>query len=825
MTSGVRTGMAKVTLEQLAKSIGKPVEQLIGQMEKAGLPDKSASDVISEEEKMQLIQSLKKKDRVTLRRKSVSQIKVKSRTSGPSTVNVEVRKRKVYVDKKALPEEQAEAPEPEKKPQPKPGKKPDKPEVKSEVKPGVKPGVKAGGKDEGKDGAKAGVRPDEKAAKPDKKVAPAAATPKRRQEKAAPAAKVAAGGEKKEGRRELKVAKEKRGKRKAKKKRVRLEKVIQPRKQEFERPTAPVKRDIEVPETISVGELSQRLAIKSGELIKEMIGMGMMATINQTLDQDTAILIVEDLGHSAKPVSEANLEKFLLADEPVADAEALPRAPVVTVMGHVDHGKTSLLDRIRKSQVADAEAGGITQHIGAYHVSAAKGDVTFLDTPGHAAFTSMRARGANATDIVVLVVAADDGVMPQTEEAIEHSRAAGVPIVVAVNKIDKEDADVDKIKGDLSKKGITPEAWGGENIFVEISAKTGEGIDALLEAVLLQVEVMELKAPIAGPARGIVIESALDKGRGPVATVLVQQGTLNKGDVLLAGREFGRVRVLLDENGKALASAKPSIPAVMLGLSGAPEAGEEVRVVSSERKAREIAEFRSRKVREGKLASQKPQMIAENIFEHLEKEPPSVLNLLVKADVQGSTEALRDSLTALSAGEVSNKIISSGIGGINESDVDLAAASGAVVIGFNVRADAQARKTAQAEDVQIRYYSVIYEAIDDVRKIMSGMLRPEVKERIVGVAEVKDVFRSSKMGAVAGCQVVEGSVKRGNPIRVLRDNVVIFEGGLESLRRHKDDVGEVNSGVECGIAVKNYNDVRPGDSIEVYEQVEVRREL
>ncbi len=792
--------MAKVTLEQLAKTIGKPVEQLIGQMEKAGLQGKSASDVVSEEEKIQLIQSLKKKERVTLRRKSVSQIKVKSRTSGPSTVNVEVRKKRVYVGKKALPQE-PEAPDLGKKPPPQSGDKPDK----------------------------RAAKPDEKAAKPDRK-APAQASPaeasKRRQEKAASGGKAGDGEKKEEGRRELKVAKDKRGKRKAKKKRVRPEKVIQPRKQEFERPTAPVKREVEVPDTISVGELAQRLAVKSGELIKEMIGMGIMATINQTLDQDTATLIVEEMGHSARPVSEANLEKFLLAGEPDAgETEALPRAPVVTVMGHVDHGKTSLLDRIRKSQVADAEAGGITQHIGAYHVSVAKGDVTFLDTPGHAAFTSMRARGANATDVVVLVVAADDGVMPQTEEAIEHSRAAGVPIVVAVNKMDKEDADAEKIKGDLAKKGVTSEEWGGENIFVGVSAKTGEGIDALIEAILLQVEVMELKAPVAVPARGIVIESALDKGRGPVATVLVQRGTLNKGDVLLAGREFGRVRVLLDENGKPLTSAKPSIPAVVLGLSGAPEAGEEVRVVSSERKAREIAEFRSRKVREGKLASQKPAMVAENIFEHLEKEPPSILNLLIKADVQGSVEALKDSLTALSSGEVRSKIISSGIGGINESDVDLAAASGAVVIGFNVRADAQARKAAQAEGVQIRYYSVIYEVIDDVRKIMSGMLRPEVRERIVGVAEVKDVFRSSKMGAVAGCQVVEGSVKRGNPIRVLRDNVVIFEGGLESLRRHKDDVGEVNSGVECGIAVKNYNDVKPGDSIEVYEQVEVQREL
>ncbi len=787
--------MAKVTLEKLAKTINKPVEQLIEQLEKAGLPGKAAGDSISEEEKMQLIESLRKKDGgVVLRRKDVSQIKVQNKNTGPGTVSVEVRKKK-YVGKKTPKQEEAK---PAETPAPEPA-----------------PAAKE-------------TKPQKTPPQPARQTPPAPPEPPPPTPPPPPAPKKPsppAAGKKGEGRRELRVAKDKRGKRKVKKKYVRPERVVQPKKQEFERPTAPVKREIEIPETISVGDLAQRMAIKSGELVKQMIGMDMMATINQMLDQDTAALIVEELGHAAKQVSETNVEKSLLADEPGAGGAISPRPPVVTVMGHVDHGKTSLLDYIRKSRVADAEVGGITQHIGAYHVTADKGTVTFLDTPGHAAFTSMRARGANITDIVVLVVAADDGVMPQTEEAIEHSRAVPVPLVVAVNKVDKENADAEKVKGDLAQKDIVPEEWGGQTMFVNVSAKTGEGIDALIEAILLQAEVMELKAATDVPAHGVVIESALDKGRGPVATVLVRQGSLKKGDILLAGQEFGRVRALLDENGRALAAAGPSIPVVVLGLSGAPAAGEEVRVVSSERKAREIAEFRRKKTREGKLASQARPMVAENIFERLDEERLSVLNVLIKSDVQGSAEALKDSLIALSASEIQIKIITSGIGGINESDIDLAVASGAIVIGFNVRADAQARKVAQAEDVQVRYYSVIYEAIDDVRKIMSGMLKPEVKERIVGIAEVKDVFRSSKIGAIAGCQVVEGVVKRGNPIRVLRDNVVIFEGGLESLRRHKDDVGEVVAGTECGIGVKNYNDVKAGDNIEVYERVEVQREL
>ena len=784
----------EVTLEQLARTVGKPVEYLIGQMEKAGLPGKSAGDSVSAEEKMQLVKFLKKNDKVTLRHKTVSRVKVQSKTAGVGTVNVEIRRKKTLAGGK----EQKEQPPPE---------------------PAVEKAEKA-------------AETTQQPAKPAKRIS---APGKLQTEKSSPpgesspAERVSAQpspvAEKKEERRELRVAQDKRGKRKVRKKRVRPEKVIQPRKQEFERPTAPVRREIEIPETISVGDLAQLMAIKSGQLIKEMIGMDMMATINQMLDHDTAMLVVEELGHTAKSVSGANVEESLLAGEPETEAEATLRPPVVTVMGHVDHGKTSLLDYIRKSRVAGSEEGGITQHIGAYHVKTDRGEITFLDTPGHAAFTAMRARGATATDVVVLVVAADDGLMPQTVEAIEHSRAAKVQIVVALNKIDKEDADPEKVKGDLAQKGIVPEDWGGQNIFVNISAKTGEGIDALLEAILLQAEVMELKAAVKVPAHGVVIESELDKGRGPMATVLVQRGVLKKGDILLAGQEFGRVRALLDESGRVRDAAGPSIPVVVLGLSGAPVAGEEVRVVLDERKAREIAEFRGRKIREGKLASQRQPMVAENVFEQFGEKQPSVLNVLIKADVQGSAEAIRDSLIALSIDEIENKIISSGIGGINESDIDFAAASGAVVIGFNVRADAQARKAAQAGGVQIQYYSVIYEVIDDMRRIMSGMLKPELKEKFIGLAEVKDVFRSSKMGAVAGCRVVEGMVKLGNPIRVLRDGVVVFEGGLESLRRHKDNVDEVVAGTECGIAVKSYNDIRLGDNIEVYEQIEVQREL
>jgi len=564
------------------------------------------------------------------------------------------------------------------------------------------------------------------------------------------------------------------------------------------------------------------MAIKATEVIKVLMNMGVMATINQPIDQDTAVLVVEELGHTPKLLKENQIEEDLQGIEPQA-AEAEPRPPVVTVMGHVDHGKTSLLDYIRRTKVAAGEAGGITQHIGAYHVETPKGVVTFLDTPGHAAFTAMRARGAKATDVVILVVAADDGVMPQTVEAIQHARAAGVPIVVAVNKIDKSGADPDRVRAELAKQEVIPEDWGGQNMFVNVSAHTGAGIDELLEAVLLQAEVLELRAPRTGLAAGVVIESSVEKGRGAVATVLVKKGTLRLGDPIIAGSEFGRVRALFDENGRAVEEATPSTPVVVLGLSGAPNAGDELLALESERKAREVALYRQGKFRDVKLARQATR--AEDVFSQLGEEKAGVVAVLIKGDVQGSIEALREALTKLSTEEVQVKIIASGLGGITVSDVQLAAASKALIIGFNVRADSGARDAMKETGVEVRYYSIIYEAIDDVKQMMTGMLRPEIKEQIVGVAQVREVFRSSKFGVVAGCLVTEGYVRRNNPIRVLRDNVVIFEGALESLRRFKDDVGEVRAGTECGIGVKNYQDVRVNDQIECFARLEVARTL
>jgi translation initiation factor IF-2 len=589
----------------------------------------------------------------------------------------------------------------------------------------------------------------------------------------------------------------------------------------FELPTAPVVREVSIGETITPQELAQKMAVKATEVIKTMMNMGVMATINQPIDQDTAMLVVEEMGHTAKILKENQIETDLQGES--GGIATLPRPPVVTVMGHVDHGKTSLLDYIRKSKVAAGEAGGITQHIGAYHVQTPKGGVTFLDTPGHAAFTSMRARGAKATDVVVLVVSADDGVMPQTIEAIQHARAANVPIVVAVTKVDKPDADPDRVRTDLSKQEIIPEEWGGQNIFVNVSAFTGQGIDQLLEAILLQAEVMELAAPVEGLASGLIIEASIEKGRGAVATVLVKKGTLKLGDPIIAGQEFGRVRAMFDETGRAVTEAKPSMPVLVLGLAAAPNAGDELLAVESERKAREVALYRQGKFRDVKLAKQAAAV--GDVFSQMTEEKAGVIAVLIKADVQGSAEALRDSLTKLSTDEVQVKVIASNVGGITASDVQLAAASRALVIGFNVRADGGAREAVKETGVEVRYFSIIYEAIDDVKQRMSGMLAPEVREQIVGVAQVRDVFRSSKFGVVAGCLVTEGSVKRNNPIRVLRDNVVIFEGALESLRRFKDDAGEVRAGTECGIGVKNYQDVRVGDQIECYARVEVARTI
>ncbi|MBK0002837.1 translation initiation factor IF-2 [Erwinia sp. S38] len=593
--------------------------------------------------------------------------------------------------------------------------------------------------------------------------------------------------------------------------------------QGFNKPAQVVNRDVVIGETITVAELANKMAVKGSQVIKVMMKMGAMATINQVIDQETAQLVAEEMGHKVTLRRENELEEAVMSDRDT-DAVLESRAPVVTIMGHVDHGKTSLLDYIRSTKVASGEAGGITQHIGAYHVETDNGMVTFLDTPGHAAFTAMRARGAQATDIVILVVAADDGVMPQTIEAIQHAKAAKVPVVVAVNKCDKPEADPDRVKNELTQYGIIPEEWGGENMFVNVSAKAGTGIDDLLNAILLQAEVLELTAVRQGMASGVVIESFLDKGRGPVATVLVREGTLNKGDIVLCGFEYGRVRAMRDELGREVLTAGPSIPVEILGLSGVPAAGDEATVVRDEKKAREVALYRQGKFREVKLARQQKSKL-ENMFANMTEGEVSELNIVLKADVQGSVEAIADSLMKLSTDEVKVKIVGSGVGGITETDATLAAASNAILVGFNVRADASARRVIDSESLDLRYYSVIYNLIDEVKAAMSGMLAPEYKQQIIGLAAVRDVFKSPKFGAIAGCMVTEGNIKRHNPIRVLRDNVVIYEGELESLRRFKDDVNEVRNGMECGIGVKNYNDVRVGDMIEVFEIIEIQRTI
>ena len=591
----------------------------------------------------------------------------------------------------------------------------------------------------------------------------------------------------------------------------------------FSRPTAPVVREVSVPDTISVSDLAQRMSVKAAEVIKALMGMGTMATINQVLDQDTAVILVEEMGHVAKPVQENEVEQALEASIEVT-GEAVPRAPVVTVMGHVDHGKTSLLDYIRRTKVTSGEAGGITQHIGAYKVETSRGEVTFLDTPGHAAFTEMRSRGAKVTDIVVLVVAADDGVMPQTIEAVQHAKAAGSTLIVAVNKMDKPDATSDRVKQELTNHEVVPEDWGGDVQFVPVSALTGLGVDELLDAISLQAEVMELTAPVKGPAHGTVVESRLDKGRGTVVTVLVQRGTLRKGDIVVVGQEFGRVRALFNENGQAMDEAGPSTPVELLGLSGTPASGDELQVAPDDRTAREIASFRQTKAREMKMAQQQAAKL-DDMFNKMEAGDLKTLNVVIKGDVHGSVEAVSQGLQKLSTDMVQVRVVGSGVGGINETDAQLAAASDAILIGFNVRADNTARKVIAEKGLDVQYFSIIYDLLDVVTKAMTGMLEPVYKDEIIGLARVDDVFSSPKFGDIAGCLVLEGSVKRNNPIRVLRDNVVIYEGELESLRRFKDDVNEVNAGTECGIGVKNYKDVKPGDQIEVFERVLMKPSL
>ena len=829
--------MTQVTVKELAQVVNTPVERLLQQMSEAGLPHKSAEQAVTDSEKQALLAHLKSSHgdskteeprKITLQRKTTSTLRV----AGSKTISVEVRKKKTFVKRsaeeieaekqrelaeqravaeaaKAKADEEAKrrAAEEAQRPAPAAG------EAVVEAAPAVAvelPVVAAPAADERK---KDEPRRPDKARNDDadrrggeRKTTQHRPTVKEK----APAPRVAPRSIDEES---DSFRRGGRGKGKLKKRNA----------HGFQSPTGPIVREVKIGEAITVGDLAQQMSVKAAEIIKFMFKLGTPATINQVLDQETAQLVAEELGHKVTLVSDTALEDSL-AESLKFEGETFARAPVVTVMGHVDHGKTSLLDYIRRAKVAAGEAGGITQHIGAYHVETERGMVTFLDTPGHAAFTAMRARGAKATDIVILVVAADDGVMPQTIEAVQHAKAAGVPLVVAVNKIDKPGADLDRIRSELSVHGVTSEEWGGDTPFVSVSAKVGTGVDDLLEAVLLQAEVLELKATPSAPGRGVVVESRLDKGRGPVATVLVQDGTLRQGDMVLIGSNYGRIRAMLDENGKAIKEAGPSIPVEILGLDGTPEAGDDMSVLADEKKAREVALFRQGKFREVKLARAHAGKL-ENIFENMGQEEKKTLNIVLKSDVRGSLEALQGSLGGLGNDEVQVRVVGGGVGGITESDANLALASNAVLFGFNVRADAGARKIVEQEGLDMRYYNVIYDIIEDVKKALTGMLGSDVRENILGIAEVRDVFRSPKFGAIAGCMVVEGTVHRNRPIRVLRDDVVIFEGELESLRRFKDDASEVRNGMECGIGVKSYNDVKVGDKIEVFEKVQVARSL
>jgi len=840
--------MAEVTVTQFAEVLKVPVEKLLTQLDEAGIKVSGSDDTISDDAKLELLSHLRRAHgqddtpataaaprKITLKRKSQSELRLSGAQGRSRTVNVEVRRKRTYIKRDVLEkqaqEEQEELDRVRREEE-------ERAEAAAREQERLKTEREEAAKREEAEREKerqAQESAEEEARRVAEQASAAAAEEKARLEKAEADARARRTKEKAKpkpsraetryGRKELHVAGDKSGRRKRKTPtRRRPVAVSGDSKHGFERPTAPVIHEVEIPEGISVAELAQRMAIKGNEVVKVLFNMGAMVTINQVIDQDTATLVVEELGHVAKQIDSADMDEKLLADEQQVSGEEVPRPPVVTIMGHVDHGKTSLLDYIRRTKVADHEAGGITQHIGAYSVETDKGRISFLDTPGHAAFTAMRARGAQATDIVVLVVAADDGVMPQTIEAIQHSRAAGVPLVVAINKIDRENADPDRVKNELTQHEVIPEDWGGDQIFINVSAITGEGVDALLDAILLQAEVMDLKAVAEGPAHGLVIESSLEKGRGAVATLLVQSGTLRQGDMLIAGEEYGRIRNMFDETGTSIKEAAPSSPAVVLGLSKTPSAGDDFIVVKNERKAREVAEFRQSKTRDAKLAQQQASKL-EDMFSKMQEGDSSSVPVIIKSDVHGSAEALRDALTKLSTDEVKVDVLSSSVGGITETDANLAAASHAVIIGFNVRADAAARTAIKESGVDVRYYSIIYEAIDDVRAALSGLLAPEVREQIVGLAEVKEVFRSPKFGDVAGCIVSEGYVKRANPIRVLRENVVIYEGELESLRRFKDDVNEVRSGTECGIGVKNYNDVKVGDHIECFERIEVARTL
>ena len=836
--------MADVTVTEFADVLKVPVDRLLVQLGEAGVTVHGADATISDDAKLELLTHLRRshgrKDpgasaptKITLQRKSQSELRLGGGQGRARTVNVEVRRKRTYMKRDVLEESARKQQE----------------ELDSERE-----------ADDARVAEAARQETEREAAEEKQRVAEAEAseaevrrqaeeetqrqaakdealrkTEQSRVDKEATTAAQAPQEQRKKSRKPkptrgtdhtLHVAKGASARRRKKRPRRRAVQVSVDSQHGFERPTEPVVRDVEIPETITVSDLAIRMAIKSSEVIKALMNMGMMVTINQVIDQDTAVLVVEDLGHTALVLKETGLEYELLKsiEEAAPEEGAVSRSPIVTVMGHVDHGKTSLLDHIRETRVALGEAGGITQHIGAYHVITDKGSVTFIDTPGHAAFTAMRARGSQVTDIVILVVAADDGVMPQTVEAIEHAKAAGVPLVVAVNKMDLENADSDRVRNELTKHEVVPEDWGGENLFVDVSAKTGDGIDDLLATILLQAEVLDLKAVDSGAAAGVVLEASLERGRGAVATVLVNRGMLKTGDTLLAGQEYGRIRAMFDETGASVESAGPSMPVVVLGLSGTPMAGDDMLVVDDERSAREVARLRQGKQREVKLARQQAATL-DDVFSRMAEGKTESVQLLVKADVQGSSEALRDTLEGISNDEVKVTVVSRGVGGITESDIQLAAASKAIVIGFNVRADSAARDAINETGVDVRYYSIIYEAIDDVKAAVSGLLAPEIREQILGVAEVREVFPSPKFGDIAGCLVSDGYVGRTKLIRVLRDNVVIYEGELESLRRFKDDINEVRAGTECGIGVKNYNDVKVGDQIECYDRTEIARSL
>ncbi len=837
--------MPDVTVAQFADVLKVPVDKLLTQLDEAGIKVQGSEDTISEDAKLELLTHLRRSHgqqesmsvggaprKITLKRKSQSELRLSGAQGRSRTVNVEVRRKRTYIKRDVLEEEAQQEQEALDKQRQEQQDKIDSAKLEIERAQAEKEAA-AKAEEENKRLEVEAREQAEVEARQAKEQA-AAAEEKARVEKAEQEARERRAKEKDKkkgkpadtryGRKELHVAGDKSGRRKRKvPARRRPVSVNSDAQHGFERPTAPVIHEVEIPENIAVSELAQKMAVKGNEVVKVLFKMGAMVTINQVIDQDTAILVVEELGHVAKAVIGTDVDEDILGDVK-PEGEEVGRAPVVTIMGHVDHGKTSLLDYIRRTKVADGEAGGITQHIGAYKVTTDKGEIAFLDTPGHAAFTAMRARGAQATDVVILVVAADDGVKPQTIEAIQHAKAAEVPLVVAVNKMDKESADPERVRNELSQHEVISEDWGGEHLFVHVSAHSGEGVDALLDAILLQAEILDLKAVAEGPAQGIVIESSLEKGRGAVATLLVQAGNLKQGDMIIAGEEYGRVRNMFDENQKSVSAVGPSTPVVVLGLSKTPNAGDDFLVVTNERKAREVAEFRQSKHREAKLAQQQASKM-EDVFSQMTDGEGAVVPVLIKSDVHGSAEALRDALTKLSNDEVKVKIIASGVGGITESDAVLAAASKAVIIGFNVRADGAARNAIKESGVDIRYYSIIYEAIDDVKAALSGLLAPEIRENIVGLAEVKEVFSSPKLGDIAGSIVTEGYVKRSNPIRVLRENVVIYEGELESLRRFKDDVNEVRSGTECGIGVKNYNDVKVGDQIECFERIEVARTL